>query len=318
LPTPPVSTGGLEYVVAGIAAAMHARGHEVTLFGLDGSAVTGVTAVTVPPLANPHRTETSIVDRMERLPKPDVLFDHSLYQLAQARWPGLPAVTQSHGWVKMPAHARNPVFCSRHHGQTHGIAEPEVALINVQPADFTLGGPMAGRGNPLFLGRIVPYKRVDLAALLCQRAGLTLNIAGPVSDPDYFARAVQPLFEQGISQSLGEVAGARKAQELANACCLMFTSEPEEPSGTVMLEAMASGTPVFAFDHGANREYVVKGVTGFLLDGEADFLAALQIRLWLNIDPVECRRHVEAVFSPERSFDRIELLLERAAKGERW
>ncbi len=318
LPTPPVSTGGLEYVVAGIAAAMHARGHEVTLFGLDGSAVTGVTVVTVPPLGNPHRTETSIVDRMEHLRRPDVLFDHSLYQLAQARWPDLPAVTQSHGWVKMPGHARNPVFCSRHHGQTHGIADPMVALINVQPADFTLGGPMASRGNPLFLGRIVPYKRVHLAAELCRQAGLSLNIAGPVSDPEYFARAVQPLFEQQICQNLGEIAGARKAQELANACCLMFTSEPEEPSGTVMLEAMASGTPVFAFDHGANREYVDHGRTGFLFRDEGDFLAGLQHRRWLGISPAECRLHVETVFSPERSFDRIELLLERAAKGERW
>jgi len=318
LPTPPPSTGGLETVVAEIAASLAHRGHDVTLFGLAGSAVEGVEVITVVPYRQPHQTERAIVDKMEGLRRPDVLFDHSFYQLAQQRWPDLPVVTQSHGWVKMPPHARNPVFCSRHHGQWHGIPDPMLALTNVQPEAYALGGPMAGRGNPLFLGRIVPYKRVHLAADLCFTAGLKLNVAGPISDGDYFAASIQRRIGDGICHHLGEVAGSHKAELLANACCLMFTSEAEEPAGIVMLEAMAAGTPVFAFDHGANPEYILHGRTGFLFKDEADFLAGLQRRCWLEIDPVECRRHVEAVFSPERAGDRIEALLKMAAEGDRW
>jgi len=319
LPTPPASTGGLESVVANLAAGLRDRGHAVTLFGLQGSAVAGVEVVTVAPMRGGARdTETAIVDHMERLPHPDVLFDHSLYQLAQARWPSLPAVTQSHGWAKISAHARNPVFCSRHHGQSHGIADPMVALINVDPAAYRLGGPMAERGPPLFLGRIMPYKRVHHAADLCGTAGLVLDIAGPAHDPAYFDAEILPRMRAGQVVIRGEVGGADKAALLARACCLMFTSEPEEPSGTVMLEAMAAGTPVFAYDHGANPEYIVHGETGFLWADAGQFLNGLRGRRWLEIDPAACRRHVEATFSPAKAGDRIEALLRQAAEGERW
>jgi len=317
LPTPPPSTGGLETVVAEISAALAARGHDVTLFALKGSAVAGVTMITVPAYRRPYGTETAIVDKMESIPRPDVLFDHSLYQLAQARWPSLPAVTQSHGWAPIPAHARNPVFCSASHGRSHGIRHPEVAMINVRPDAYTVGPPMAERGPALFLGRIVPYKRIDLAIGLCHGAGVGLNIAGPVQDGDYFRTAIEP-FTQGDIRYIGEVAGDDKARLLANACCLMFTSEPKEPSGTVMLEAMAAGTPVFAYRHGANPEYIVHGETGFLWKDDAAFLDGLTRRRWLDIDPAACRRHVEAEFSPAAAGDRIEALLRRAAEGERW
>lgn len=318
LPTPPPSTGGLETVVAELAATLAARGHDVTLFGLKGSAVPGIAVVTVPAYRRPYSTETAIVDKMEGLPRPDVLFDHSLFQLAQARWPTLPAVTQSHGWAKMPAHARNAVFCSAHHGRWHGVADPEVALINVQPDAYTVGPPMADRGAPLFLGRILPYKRVELAADLCGPAGLTLTIAGPISDGVYFEGQIHPRMQHGLCRHMGEVAGDQKARLLANACCLMFTSEAKEPSGTVMLEAMASGTPVMAYDHGANPEYIIHGETGFLWRTDDDFVDGLQHRRWLDIDPAACRRHVEGTFSPARAGDRVEALLRRAAEGERW
>jgi len=317
LPTPPSSTGGLETVVAELAATLAHRGHDVTLFGLKGSAVAGVRVVTVPAYRRPYSTETAIVDKMEAIPRPDVLFDHSLFQLAQGRWRNLPAVTQSHGEAKLSEFARNPVFCSAHHGRWHGYPDPEVALINVRPETYTVGRPMGERGPALFLGRILPYKRVDLAITLCNAGRVPLIVAGPAADPGYFHMAVEPLV-QGSIQYIGEIAGQEKARLLASACCLMFTSEAREPSGTVMLEAMAAGTPVFAFAHGANPEYIVQGETGFLWKDDAEFLNGLQHRRWLGIDPAACRRHIEATFSPEKAGDRVEMLLERAAKGERW
>jgi glycosyltransferase involved in cell wall biosynthesis len=317
LPTPPPSTGGLETVVAELAATLATRGHDVTLFGLKGSAVAGVRVVTVPAYRRPYSTETAIVDKMEAIPRPDVLFDHSLYQLAQARWRTLPAVTQSHGEAKLSEFTRNPVFCSANHGRWHGYEHPEVALINVRPETYTVGRPMAERGPALFLGRLLPYKRVHLAIALCKAAGVPLTIAGPIAEPNYFHAFLEPEI-QGNIQYIGEVGGADKVRLLAHSRCLMFTSEPQEPSGTVMLEAMAAGTPVFAFDHGANPEYVDQGRTGFLFRDEAEFKSALASRAWLAIDPAECRRHVEAVFSPERSADRAESFLRRAIQGERW
>lgn len=322
MPTPPTSSGGLEYIVARLAGAFRDLGHEVTLIGLDGSGVVGVDVITVPRYRTPYMSETALIDRIEKTTRaamPDVLFDHSLYQLAQVRWPKLSAVTMSHGEAKIPLHAKNPVFCSRSHGRWHGREKPVALHIGIDPADFEVGPRLTERGAPLIMSRMMPYKRIHLAVDLCQRAGLSVDVAGPVADQSYYDREVGPrLLPRGHGRPLGEVGGRQRIDLLSQAACLLFFSEAKEPSGTAMLEAMASGTPVFAFNHGANPEYVRQHETGFLAASEADMVDALTDRAWEQLDARRCREHVEENFSIQSMAQRAIRLLQRAKKGEGW
>ncbi|HWI70552.1 MAG TPA: glycosyltransferase, partial [Baekduia sp.] len=89
---------------------------------------------------------------------------------------------------------------------------------------------------------------------------------------------------------VGEVGGATKRALFAGARGLLMPIRWEEPFGMVMIEALACGTPVIAFDEGAAPEVVVDGVTGFLVDDEAAMakavdrlpsIAARRCRAWV-------------------------------------
>jgi glycosyltransferase involved in cell wall biosynthesis len=256
---------------------------------------------------------------MERRRKPHVLFDHSRWQMAQARWPSLPAVTMIHGNAALEPHSRNRVFCSIAHGRWHGVENPVALLNGIEPTDFTVGPPMASRREALWLGRIMPYKRPHLAIDLCQRAGVPITVAGPAADADYFAREVRPRLQpEGWGRYVGEVAGAERLRLLSEACCLVFTSEAQEPAGIVMHEAMASGTPVYAFAHGANREFVIDARTGYLCSSEESFEATLRLHGWQRIDPAACRQHVEEHLSIGAMATKAEAMLAQAADGATW
>jgi glycosyltransferase involved in cell wall biosynthesis len=89
-----------------------------------------------------------------------------------------------------------------------------------------------------------------------------------------------------------------KRELLADARCLLFPVQWEEPFGMVMIESMVCGTPVVALRQGAVPEVVVDGVTGLLCDRPEELPEALE--MVTAIDPAACRRHVEANFSAER------------------
>jgi len=318
-PTPAHATAALEYLVAKLGENLSGLGHHVTLFALQGSDVPRVELVTVPRYTTPSATETAIVDRMERLPRPDVLFDHSRWQQAQTRWPALPAVTMIHGNASLEAHARNLVFCSVAHGRWHGRPNP-VALHNgIEPADFRVGPPMAQRRGALWMGRIMPYKRPHLAVDMCEQAGVALTIAGPAADAGYFQMSMRPrLKPEGWADYAGEVAGDERLRLLSESCCLLMTSEAQDPAPIVVIEAMASGTPVFAFDHGSLPEFVRFGVSGFLWKTVDEFVEALRLHQWQQIDPAVCRQHVEDHLSMATMARKAEALLAQAAEGATW
>jgi len=305
--------------VANLARQFQARGHDVTLFAIEGSYVPGVEMVLVGHYRAPTMAETAIVDRMERRPRPDVLFDHSRWQMAHTRWPALPAVTMIHGNAPLEPHARNLVFCSVAHGRWHGKADP-VALHNgINPGDFRVGPPMDQRHGALWMGRVMPYKRPHLAIDICAAAGVPLTVAGPAVDSSYFGAYMAPRVKpQGWADYIGEVAGAERVRLLSESCCLLMTSEAQDPAPIVVIEAMASGTPVFAFDHGSTREFIRFGTSGFLWPDEAAFIEALSLRQWEQIDPAACRQHVEDHLSITAMAAKAEALLAQAADGATW
>lgn len=174
-----------------------------------------------------------------------------------------------------------------------GVAENGIALDLFQPNH----GP---RNGLLWLGRICEEKRPHLALDIAARASLTIILAGQVYPFSYHQR----YFDSEVAPRLRQMPNAtfvslpsfdRKRQLLGEAQALLITSQAEETSSLVAMEAAASGTPVIASRRGALPEVVREGVTGFLADSLEDHVHALQ-RLG-EIDPAACVRHAREHFS---------------------
>lgn len=176
------------------------------------------------------------------------------------RWPafGLVSISDSQrtplpgaNWLGTVPHGLPPhqfAFCARPHG-----------------------------GYLAFLGRISPEKRPDLAIAVARRAGIPLKIAAKVDHVDiaYFETVVKPLLDDPLIEFIGEIGDADKSEFLGNALALLFPINWPEPFGLVMIEAMACGTPVIAWNRGSVPEVLEDGVTGFIVNDESEALAAL-------------------------------------------
>jgi glycosyltransferase involved in cell wall biosynthesis len=132
-------------------------------------------------------------------------------------------------------------------------------------------------GYLAFLGRISPEKRPDVAIRIAIRAGLPLKIAAKIDavDRDYFEMRIAPLLDHPLIDYIGEIGEDEKSEFLGNASALLFPIGWPEPFGLVMIEAMACGTPVIAWNCGSVPEVVEHGVTGYIVESEEEALAAL-------------------------------------------
>ena len=74
---------------------------------------------------------------------------------------------------------------------------------------------------------------------------------------------------------IGEIGDGQKAEFLGNAKALLFPISWPEPFGLVMIESMACGTPVIAFDCGSVPEIMEDGLTGFVVHDVAGAVAAV-------------------------------------------
>jgi len=171
------------------------------------------------------------------------------------------------------------------------------------------------------LGRIMWRKGQDIAVDVAERTGLKLVLAGPIMEPDYFdqfrsrvrimphigtlpvtpsylADVVEPVLacpEPAVY--IGELDNTQKDVWFGHASCFLMPIRWDEPLGLVLLEAMACGTPVLAFNRGGVSEVVADKKTGFLLDTVDEMVEA--VSKVDQIDPLECRRHVEQHFSSQ-------------------
>jgi glycosyltransferase involved in cell wall biosynthesis len=147
-------------------------------------------------------------------------------------------------------------------------------------------------GYLAFLGRIAPEKGPDVAIRLAHAAKLPLRIAAklPRAENRYFNATIKPLLDQDNVEFVGEVNDRQKQAFLGGAAALLFPINWPEPFGLVMIEAMACGTPVIAWPRGSVPEIVEDGITGFLVESEAEAVAAIgRIR---DLD----RRHIRERF----------------------
>ncbi len=254
----------------------------------------------------------------------DIVHDHTLVgPVYSERFDDLAVVTTNHGpfdgdlrdYYRAISN-RVPIIAISQHQASTAREIPVAGVIHhgVDMRNFTVG---AGRGGyALFLGRMSPDKGVHTAARVAREAGVPLKIAAKLREQpehEYFEERVRPLLGGDI-EFIGEVSGAAKHELLGDALCLLNPMAWPEPFGMVMIEALASGTPVVATPRGAAPEIVDDGVTGHLRVGEEALAFALQ-RVGA-IDRAACRKAAEARFSVEQMVAGHVALFERVISGE--
>jgi glycosyltransferase involved in cell wall biosynthesis len=314
LSVPPKAYGGTESVLDILARGLDAAGHQVLLFATGDSTCPVPrswefdTAVGIAGFGPAAELRHAIAGHAAAANFGEVIHDHTLsgpvYSLSRK---GPPVVTTNHGpflsdlgpLYRAVSH-QVPVIAISHHQAASALGVNLAGVIHhgLEPASVPVG---TGQGGYcLFLGRMSPTKGVHVAARVARSAGVPLRIAAKMVEPsekEYFEAVIRPLLGSGV-EYVGEVAGPAKLNLLGDAACLLNPINWPEPFGMVMIEAMATGTPVIATPLGAAPEIVEEAVTGFLRPDEPGLVRALtEIE---SLDRRACRARVENHFSAER------------------
>ena len=323
-PVPPRDHGGTERVIATLCDALVERGHEVTLFAASGSRTRARLEDMGPPVGFEKDPPPSLVsarecitlDRVAAMAHEfDIIHCHTeLYHAAVLRDHADRLVMTIH-WRADEAD-RQAYFA---HFDTLSVIAISDAQGATLPASNRLGTVHHGypvdympfreepAGHAAFLGRLTDQKGPDRAIRIARAAGLPIRLAGTVDvgNPTYFRREVEPLLGQG-AEYIGPVDDAGKRTLLGGACVLLFPIDWPEPFGLVMIEAMACGTPVVAFDHGSVREVIDEGVTGFVVGSEEE--AAAAVARAVTLDRRAVRARFEERFGAARMVEGYERL----------
>ena len=290
---PPKLYGGTERVVAYLTDALVELGHEVTLFA-SGDSLTKATLVPIWPRA--LRLDPSVKDYLapvfmqletvaRRAHEFDVIHSHlDYFGYPLLRRLGVPSVTTLHGRLDMPElpalyglYGDIPVV-SISDSQRVPLSQANyvATVLHGLPRDLLVKGPGTG-GYLAFLGRISPEKAPDAAIRIAAKSRWPIKMAAKVDkvDEEYYKSTVEPLLSSGDIEFVGEIAEHQKSEFLGNAAALVFPIAWREPFGLVMIEAMACGTPVIAFENGSVPEVLEDGVTGFIVHNEAEAIEAV-------------------------------------------
>jgi glycosyltransferase involved in cell wall biosynthesis len=149
----------------------------------------------------------------------------------------------------------------------------------------------------LYFGRIHPDKGTREAIQVAKMAKKKLVIAGIIQDKQYFDNYVQPYLNEDISY-IGSVGPEERNKVLGNAYALLHPINFNEPFGLSIVEAMACGTPVIAFNRGSMPEIIQNGINGFIVSSMDEMVD--RIKDIMNISREGCRKTVESRFTQER------------------
>jgi len=329
-PIPPVGYGGIERVVASLTDGLVASGHDVTLFAAAGSSTRAhlVTPLShTPTLGNPssvvgelHHTTAALL----RAGDFDVVHDHTAVGPALgALLAGKPPVVHTlHGpWTTSSTQLFDLVRDRVHlvaisHAQRRANPTLGYAGVVYNGIDLAAHPYRAVKEDfVVFLGRVSPEKRPEVAIEVARRAGVPIVMIVKRSEPAeraYWDQVVAPFLGPDV-EVVDQPSHGVKVDLVGRARALLFPIDWPEPFGLVMIEAMACGTPVIARPLGAAPEVIEDGVTGFLSRTTQEMAAAVDGARW--VAPKACRERVQRLFSDVAMVEGYERVYQRTLGG---
>jgi glycosyltransferase involved in cell wall biosynthesis len=331
-PLPPRGYGGTELVVHLLHTELRRLGHDVTVFGAEGSAA-GVTmladAAWSQDLGGPEERprEATYLARVYTAmsgQRFDVIHDHAGFDgvLLALHSKLAPVVVHTiHGELVEPMRTFYSEVDSRARlcaiSLSQAASAPALTLAGIVHNAVELPAAAPSRSHERYLievARIIPDKGQHLAIQVAQRSGRKLILAGKVERTEegmrYFEEQVEPFLGPTV-EYYPNVAGAQKARLISRAAAGIFPLLWSEPFGLAMVECMVAGTPILALRSGSTPELIEDGVTGFLaedVDGLVE--AAKHID---QIDRVRCAEVARERFSPRHMAERYLSVYQRGS-----
>jgi len=313
--TPPRHYGPWESVASLLTEALVARGVEVTLFATADSETSGrLHAV----CEKGYEEDTSmdpkvweclhISELFERADQFDLIHNHfDFLPLTYSGLVEIPVITTIHGFSSPNI---LPVY-KKYNGKAFYVSisdadrSPELDYIATIHHGIDLKrfmfNPQYG-DTLLFFGRIHHDKGTKEAIEIARACGRKLIIAGIIQDEDYFQHYIEPSIDNRNALYVGSADPVKRNTLLGNALALLHPINFNEPFGLSVVEAMACGTPVIAFNRGSMPELIENGKNGILVSTIDEAVQAVsRIR---DINRAECRRIVEDRFTVDHMVEK--------------
>ena len=326
--TPPRHYGPWENVASLLTEGLVSRGHDVTLFATADSQTSGTLHAICP---QGYEEDRSMIPKVWECLHISELFEHAedfdiihnnfdFLPLTYTSFISTPVVTTIHGFSSpgiLPVYKKynKKVFYvsisdadwspdldyikTIHHG------------IDIKQFDFQ----SQLNDTLLFFGRIHNDKGTRQAIEIARACNKKLILAGIIQDQTYYDQYVAPHIDNDKVIYTGSVGPVERNQLLGKACALLHPIQFDEPFGLSVIESMACGTPVIAFDRGSMPGLIENGKSGFLVNNVDEAIETV-VRI-KEIDRAYCRRHVERHFTVDRMVNEYIQVYEMILDSER-
>ncbi len=288
--TPPRHYGPWELFASLLTEGLVALGHDVTLFAT-GDSLTGAHLRSTVECGwsednaiDPKVAEClHIADVFEHADEFDIIHNgFDFLPLTYSRLVDTPVVTTIHGFSSeqiVPVYEQydaNTTYVAISDSDRHPRLHYAATIHHGIDTDAFAVHPSPGE-HLLFFGRIHPDKGTAHAIAVARRSGRHLIIAGIIQDEQYFADEVAPHIDGESVRFLGSVDASERTEVLGSAHALLHLIDFDEPFGFSVAEAMASGTPVIAYDRGSMAELIEHGTSGYIVGDMDHALQAVEL-----------------------------------------
>lgn len=312
--TPPRHYGPWESVVSILTEGLVARGEDVTLFAT-GDSITAANLKSV--CLHGYEEDKTLIPKVweclhiaevfEQGDEFDIIHNHfDFLPLSYSHMTKTPVVTTIHGFSSKDI---LPVY-KKYNKNTHFVSisnSDRASALNY--IDTVYHGIDVSQFEfhhkhddyLVFFGRIHNDKGAKEAIDIAKRSGKRLIMAGIIQDEAYFDRFIKPALSCDQIQYVGVADPVQRNTLLSRAAALLHPIQFDEPFGLSVIESMACGTPVIAFNRGSMPELIKHGENGYLCTNTNEAVRAVD-----RIDDIareKCQDHVRQHFSADAMVD---------------